>query len=248
MPHAGRHHQRWVDVRSDCTPPCVQIKTTDSGEMRNIVMFRRIVITGAVLAFPLGTGTVVATSVTPSGASVPFITANGSVTCTTLKGAVHYNPPLFYGGYVEYGDDDTQGEGSTASRPLAFNDGDQSSARRHPVRECDVVSHHHLDKQLGQPCAALARPFLRGRLCGTTRAAPASLWRKLTPTTVPFFDFATLTNDLQELGFDLPSDAGPRRRRPLLVRSPGCPRTPMSLQRRPPPPSSRSVRQRHPPA
>ena len=61
-------------------------------------MFRRIVITGAVLAFPLGTGTVVATSVTPSGASVPFITANGSVTCTTLKGAVHYNPPLFYSG------------------------------------------------------------------------------------------------------------------------------------------------------
>ena len=61
-------------------------------------MFRRIVITGAVLAFPLGAGTVVATSVTPSGASVPFITANGSVTCATLKGAVHYNPPLFFRG------------------------------------------------------------------------------------------------------------------------------------------------------
>ena len=58
--------------------------------------------------------------------------------------------------------------------------------------------------------AALAEAFpLKWTIVWHYKSSAGVTLAKLTPTTVPFFDFATLTNDLQELGFDLPSDAGP---------------------------------------
>ena len=172
-------------------------------------MFRRIVITGAVLAFPLGAGTVVATSVTPSGASVPFITANGSVTCTTLKGAVHYNPPLFYSGT-------SNTETMTLKVKLnSFSATCSTTATNLPpggILYGSATSSRTTTStnNSANACAALAEAFpLKWTIVWHYKSSAGVTLAKLTPTTVPFFDFATLTNDLQELGFDLPSDAGP---------------------------------------
>lgn len=171
-------------------------------------MLRRLLITGAALAFPLGVGIIVGTSTTPAGASVPVITANGSATCSTLKGAIHFNPPLFNTG---------TSNSETASIKVKLNSlsgGCSTTANNLPAggilyglakSTLNTVSTNNS----ANACAGLATSVATTQtITWHYKSSAGVTLAKLTPTTVTFSGFDVLFNSLNEPGFDLPQDSG----------------------------------------
>ncbi len=171
-------------------------------------MLRRLLIVGAAVAFPLGAGIVVATSATPAAGSVPTITANGSVTCTTLAGVIHFNPPL-----LNTGTSNTE----TATIKVKLNNSTASCSTTATNLPAGGILYGLASSSLttnttdnsANACASL----------GTSQATVQTIkWHykssagvtlaKLTPTTVTFSGFDVLTNASVEPGFDLPQDTG----------------------------------------
>ena len=146
--------------------------------------------------------------VSPFKGPIKVITANGSATCSTLMGAVHFNPPLF-----------TTGTSNTETATIrvrlnGLSGGCLTNATNLPVggilygiaTSSPITTTSDLS---ANSCAGL----------GTSRATTLTItWHyknsagvtlaKLTPTTVTFSGFDGLTNGLLEPGFDLPQDSG----------------------------------------
>jgi hypothetical protein len=167
-----------------------------------------ILITGAALAFPLGAGIIVATTTTPAGAAVPVITANGSATCSTLKGAIHFNPPLFNTG---------TSNSETASIKVKLNSSSGGCSTTATNLPAGGILYGIASSSLTTTSTDNSANACAG--LGTSQATTQTItWHykssagvtlaKLTPTTVTFSGFDVLTNALVEPGFDLPQDTG----------------------------------------
>jgi hypothetical protein len=171
-------------------------------------MFRRLLLMGAALALTLGTGTLVAVSSTPAAASVPVITANGSATCSTLSGAIHFNPALF-----DTGTSNT--EATTITVKLdSLSAGCSTTATNLPaggILYGTATSHitTTTTDNSANACSGLATS--RSTTLTVTwhyKSSAGVTLAKLTPTTTTFSGFDVLVNGSGEPGFDLPQDTG----------------------------------------
>jgi len=169
-------------------------------------MFRRLLLMGAAMALTLGTGTLVVVSSTPASASVPVITANGIATCSTLAGAIHFNPPLFNTGT-------SNTETSTIKVKLnKLTAGCSTTATNLPAggilygKATSTITTTTADNS-ANACGGLAtsRSTTQTVTWHYKNSAGVTL-AKLTPTTVTFSGFDVLFNGIGEPGFDLPQD------------------------------------------
>lgn len=170
-------------------------------------MLRKSLLAIAAVIIPMGVGIVVAAT-TPAAASVPTITANGSATCTSLSGVIHFNPPLF-----NTGTSNTE----TATIKVKLNNlsaGCSTTATNLPAGgilygSSAATLTTTTSNNSANACASL----------GTSQAVSLTTkWHyknssgvtlaKLTPSTVGFSGFDVLVNGASEPGFDLPQDSG----------------------------------------
>jgi hypothetical protein len=171
-------------------------------------MFRRLLLMGAALALTLGAGTLVVVSSTPGAASVPVITANGSATCSTLSGSIHFSPALFNTGTsntetttIKVKLNKLTAGCSTTATNLPAGGILYGLATSHIVTTTTDNSANACGGLATSRSTTLTTAWHYKNSAGVTLA-------KLTPTTVTFSGFDVLTNGGNEPGFDLPQDTG----------------------------------------
>jgi hypothetical protein len=149
----------------------------------------------------------VAVTSAPATASVPTITANGSATCTTLKGAVHFNPPLFSNGT-------SNTETATIKVKLnSLSGGCSTTATNLPAGgilygiATSSITTNTTDNS-ANACAGLATSQATvQKVTWHYKNSSGVTLAKLTPSTVSFSGFDVVFNTSNEPGFDLPQDA-----------------------------------------
>jgi hypothetical protein len=144
------------------------------------------------------------TGVGPAGGSVPVITANGTVTCTTLGGKISFSPALH-----NTGTSNTE----TATVHVSLKGCSRTSTNLPAGSIIKGVSTSKLvttsTNDSANACAGLAtsRASTQTAVWHDKNSAGVTL-AKLTNSTTHFSGFDILTNGSSEPGFDLPQDSG----------------------------------------
>jgi len=165
-------------------------------------MMKKLCICTAVLALPLALVTVIGG--TPATGSTPTITANGTVTCTTLGGKIGFSPALH-----------TTGTSNTETSTIKVKlTGCSATSTNLPAggiirgTATSTVTTTTTDNS-ANACGGLATSRTTVQtIAWTDKSSGGVTLAKLTKTVATFSGFDVLVNNSSEPGFDLPQDSG----------------------------------------
>jgi hypothetical protein len=173
-----------------------------AGEINKENHMKKLLLASVVVAMPLGM--VAVGAATDAGASIPTITADGTMNCSVVGGAIKFSPALHSVGTAN---SDTTTVASTLSGCTPSGNTNLKAGSVVTGKVGSVVTTTTTDNSANS-CGGLATPKAQTLTVKWTSKVAGVVVQKLTNTVITFSSFDAVFNGTVNPGFDLPGDTG----------------------------------------